>query len=60
MYDTVELVLESLEEESVAENLHDSGKWCFSATRCCLLCTQESGDLAIEIVSLDETLCQVW
>lgn len=33
MYIIAELVLESL-EENVAEHLHDSGKWCFSAVRC--------------------------
>lgn len=34
MYVIAELVLESLEAENVAEDLRDSGKWCFSAVWC--------------------------
>lgn len=30
----MELVLESLEEENMAGDLNDLGKWCFSAARC--------------------------
>lgn len=38
MHDIIELVLESYEKR-VAEDLHDSEKWCFSAARC-LVCVE--------------------
>lgn len=55
MYDIVELVLQSLEEENVAEDLHDSEKWCFSAGTVLSLPWMQ----AVEKISLDESLCQV-